>query len=103
MTTESTPTTSSNELEPKVTVDSYRLQKRYKVVTLLSAGLLFSAFLLLLLVALSLPITKTIYLLSVKSTTAVAQEQLTLATELRFGVWGVCATRCVHHSLLGRL
>ncbi|KAF8190781.1 hypothetical protein BJ912DRAFT_902822 [Pholiota molesta] len=91
MTMEST-STSSHELEPKVTVDSHRLQKRYKVVTLLSAGLLFSAFLLLLLVALSLPITKTIYLLSVKSTTAVAQEQLTLATELRFGVWGVCAT-----------
>ncbi|KAJ7644094.1 hypothetical protein FB45DRAFT_896889 [Roridomyces roridus] len=54
-------------------------------------ALLFSAFLLSLLVSLSLTIIKTIYLLSVFSTRT-GQPATSAATELRFGVWGVCAT-----------
>ncbi|KAF9486059.1 hypothetical protein BDN70DRAFT_964529 [Pholiota conissans] len=73
-------------------VDVHRPQMRYRIVTVLSVGLLFSSFLLLLLVSLSLPIIKPIYLLSVQSTTPVASQLRSLDTELRFGVWGVCAT-----------
>ncbi|KAF8963652.1 hypothetical protein BDZ97DRAFT_1819725 [Flammula alnicola] len=64
---------------------------RYRVVSILSVVFLFIAFLLFLLVSLSLPIIKTIYLLSLRST-APQPQPLSVATELRFGVWGVCAT-----------
>lgn len=51
--------------------------------------LLFSAWLLLLLVSLSLPIIKTIYILEVKSKAALPV-QTSVATSIRFGVWGMC-------------
>jgi hypothetical protein len=63
---------------------------RHRCSTFLSVVLLFTAFLLFLLVSLSLPIIKPIYLFSVKSATT-RTEDLSLAQELRFGVWGVCA------------
>lgn len=64
----------------------------HRVVSSISFALLFIAFLLLLLVSLSLPIIKSIYILSVKSTTT-GQPRTSIATELRFGVWGLCASR----------
>jgi len=64
---------------------------RYPVVAFVSCAFLFAAFLLLLLVALSLPILKTIYLVQLTSG-ATEASPLSVATELRFGVWGVCAT-----------
>lgn len=74
---------------------------RHPCSTFLSVLLLFTAFLLFLLVSLSLPIIKPIYLFSVRSTTRTAN--LSLAQELRFGVWGACAVRSVrssHHLIL---
>lgn len=65
---------------------------RYPKVALISCAFLFSAFLLLLLVALSLPILKSIYLVQLTSK-AVERTPLSIATTLRFGVWGVCASR----------
>ncbi|KAF8271126.1 hypothetical protein EI94DRAFT_1770589 [Lactarius quietus] len=72
-------------------------------------GLLpFGAFLLFLLVALSLPIIKSIYVLQIKSLTSPAQPETSVATQLRFGVWGFCAsselsgspTECVDHRVI---
>jgi hypothetical protein len=65
---------------------------RYRVISLLACALLAIAFLLFFLVSISLTIIKPIYLLSFKSTAPVKQA-LSTATELRFGVWGVCASR----------
>ena len=73
---------------------THKTLRRYRVVSVLSAFFLFVAFLLLLLVALSLPVIKPIYLLSLQSTTSLAAQSLSVASELRFGVWGVCAVRC---------
>jgi len=63
----------------------------YRLLSYICIGLLFTAFLLSLLVGLSLPIIKPIYLLKFYSTRT-GQVPTSVATELRFGVWGVCAT-----------
>jgi len=62
----------------------------YRVLSYICIGLLFTAFLLSLLVGLSLPITKPIYLLRFYSVRT-GQPDTSIATDLRFGVWGVCA------------
>lgn len=72
---------------------------RHPLVSLVAFVLLLAAFLLVLPVALSLPIIKPVYLLSVKSTLT-DQVPTNVATELRFGVWGLCATRPVSWSPL---
>jgi len=69
---------------------AFRPLGRYQIVSIVSCALLFTAFLFLLLVALSLPIIKTIYLVKLTSE-AVEASPLSIATQLRFGVWGVCA------------
>jgi hypothetical protein len=74
---------------------------RHCVVSGFSFILLVAAFILLLLVAVSLPILKPVYLLGVKST-SIGQPMTSNATELRFGVWGVCAFRYVTRSRLMR-
>jgi len=61
---------------------------------------LFAAFLLFLLVALSLPIIKSIYLLQLDGITSSTQPTTSVGTRLRFGVWGFCATRSASYSLL---
>lgn len=66
----------------------------HSVVSSISFVLLLSAFILLLLVAVSLPILKPVYLLSVESIVT-GDVQTSIATELRFGVWGFCASRSV--------
>ncbi|KAF5321002.1 hypothetical protein D9619_001645 [Psilocybe cf. subviscida] len=71
---------------------------RHPYSTFLSVLLLFTAFLLFLLVSLSLPIIKPIYLFSVRSTTRTAN--LSLAQELRFGVWGACAVSALNQPSL---
>ncbi|KAG7449711.1 uncharacterized protein BT62DRAFT_886449 [Guyanagaster necrorhizus] len=60
-------------------------------ISIVSLALLFVAFLFLFLVGISLPIIKTIYLVRVYSTAESDQPATSIATELRFGVWGVCA------------
>ncbi|PPQ93851.1 hypothetical protein CVT25_013561 [Psilocybe cyanescens] len=64
----------------------------YKSISLVTIFLLFSSFLLFLLVSLSLTIIKPIYLFSLRSTAPAPESApLSLATELRFGIWGFCA------------
>jgi hypothetical protein len=65
---------------------------RYRFISFLTCALLAIAFILFLLVSLSLTIIKPIYLFSFRSTAPVNQP-LSIATELRFGIWGVCASR----------
>ncbi len=55
---------------------------------------LVSAFVLYLLVALSLPIIKAVYLFQLNFTAA-NQPPTTVATNLRFGVWGFCASNAL--------
>lgn len=73
--------------------------KHWRLTTLI-AFLLLASFILLLFVAISLPVFKPIYLLSVHTSAAADQPATSIATELRFGVWGFCATRCVGHLSL---
>lgn len=63
----------------------------YPVVAFVSCAFLVVSFFLLLLVGISLSIIKPIYLVQLRATNTIAQTSI--ATELRFGVWGVCATR----------
>ncbi|PCH35592.1 hypothetical protein WOLCODRAFT_59049, partial [Wolfiporia cocos MD-104 SS10] len=64
--------------------------------------LFFIAFLLYLLVALSLPIIKSIYLFSIHFNEEDGDVESAVATELRFGVWGLCAILDIigHQSLI---
>ncbi|KAF9450093.1 hypothetical protein P691DRAFT_798552 [Macrolepiota fuliginosa MF-IS2] len=63
----------------------------YRTISIIAFTLLLIACILLLLVGLSLPIIKPIYLLILEST-AKGQPVTSIATQLRFGVWGVCAS-----------
>lgn len=56
---------------------------------------LFSAFVLFLFVALSLPIIKNVYLLQINGHPSSSLPTTSIGTELRFGVWGLCVTRFV--------
>ncbi|TFK50975.1 hypothetical protein OE88DRAFT_1712838 [Heliocybe sulcata] len=66
--------------------------RHHRTLSLFIHGLFFVAFLLFLLVALSLPIIKTIYLLTLHAEPRADQPATNVATELQFGVWGFCAT-----------
>lgn len=70
----------------------HRRNKRHATIT---GFFLFTAFLFFLLVALSLPIIKSIYVLEIKGKTSSTQPETDVATRLRFGVWGFCASRFV--------
>ncbi|KIY69506.1 hypothetical protein CYLTODRAFT_227288 [Cylindrobasidium torrendii FP15055 ss-10] len=63
----------------------------HRITSLLALTFLLAAFILLLLVGLSLPITKAVYIIRVYSTANNGQPDTSVATELRFGVWGLCA------------
>ncbi|KAJ6508856.1 hypothetical protein C8R45DRAFT_815802, partial [Mycena sanguinolenta] len=64
----------------------------YQLLSYICIGLLSTASLLSFLVGLSLPIIKQVYLLKLSSTSQ-GQPATSVATELRFGVWGLCANR----------
>jgi len=64
------------------------MARRYRAISFVAVFFLFAAFLLLLLVAISLPIIKPIYILALQTTVQV--QATTVTTQLRFGVWGVC-------------
>ncbi|KAH6914025.1 hypothetical protein BKA70DRAFT_651750 [Coprinopsis sp. MPI-PUGE-AT-0042] len=66
--------------------DYHRPLKRYRVISGISCIILVCAFILFLLVSLSLPVIRQIFLLSVHSFPAIG----TSLSELRFGVWGAC-------------
>ncbi|KAF9529795.1 hypothetical protein CPB83DRAFT_852198 [Crepidotus variabilis] len=72
---------------------------RYPITAFVSCGFLFATFILLLLVGISLTIIKPIYLVTFRSTTT-SGSTLSIATELRFGVWGVCATSGLNPATL---
>jgi len=61
-------------------------------IQLVTPVVLFSAFLLLLLVSLSLPLIKPIYLLQISAKTNDDEPITSIATEIRFGLWGYCAS-----------
>ncbi|KAJ4483575.1 hypothetical protein J3R30DRAFT_3328311 [Lentinula aciculospora] len=63
--------------------------KAYRKISLICVSLLFAAFVLLLLVGISLPIVHPVYIMRVYATPS--GPPTSLDTELRFGVWGVCA------------
>ncbi|TFY61721.1 hypothetical protein EVJ58_g4332 [Rhodofomes roseus] len=65
--------------------------KKYIEISLAACFLFFSAFFLYLLVALGTPIIKEIFIFRIKFTQEDGTVPSTTATDLRFGVWGVCA------------
>lgn len=69
--------------------------QKHIVISLTTFTIFFTAFLLFLLVGLSLTIIRSIYLVQVSAlnSTNLASNA---ATSLYFGVWGVCATRQVN-------
>ena len=62
----------------------------YRIITTIACAVLFAAFILFLLVSLSLTIIRPIYLLTFRDA-KISGTPLTIAKQLRFGVWGVCA------------
>jgi len=76
-------------------VRQHRPLARHRGLSIASFVVHLIAFILLLLVGLSLPITKAIYLLSVKSNVE-GLPPTSVATELRFGVWGFCASNAIN-------
>ncbi|KAI0941677.1 hypothetical protein AcW1_003499 [Taiwanofungus camphoratus] len=64
---------------------------RHLEISIATCVVMFISFLLYLLVGLSLPIIKSIYLFSIKLKAVAGQPPTAAATDLRFGVWGVCA------------
>ncbi|KAH7928704.1 hypothetical protein BV22DRAFT_1030468 [Leucogyrophana mollusca] len=64
--------------------------QEHRIVSIASFFLFFTAFLLFLLVGLSLTIIKPIYLVDVYAVNSMDPVS-NAATELKFGVWGVCA------------
>ncbi|KAJ3575273.1 hypothetical protein NP233_g1198 [Leucocoprinus birnbaumii] len=64
--------------------------QEYRIISIVACTFLLTSCILLLLVGLSLPIIKSIYIIKVQSTANIGPPT-TVATQLRFGVWGVCA------------
>ena len=67
-------------------------KRKHMTIVSVAIFLLLAAFVLLFFVSISLPIFKAIYLLGVQATTVDELVPTNAATELRFGVWGYCAT-----------
>jgi len=78
-------------------IPNYRLKgyhipfRHHRGISISTFVLLFIAFLIFLLVALSTPIIKTIYLLKITASTNPNQPVTSIATILKIGVWGLCA------------
>ncbi|KAI0822232.1 hypothetical protein BC628DRAFT_1293096, partial [Trametes gibbosa] len=64
---------------------------RHLGISLATCAVLLASFVLFLLVGLSLPIIKSIYLFTIKFATNPSQPVTSVATQLRLGVWGICA------------
>ncbi|KAH8087825.1 hypothetical protein BXZ70DRAFT_955328 [Cristinia sonorae] len=82
-------TTSS---DPYYKQSRYRPLAQYKCVSITASLFLLAAFVLYLLVALSVPILKPIYLFVLIFNTQPDQPPTSIATDIRFGVWGFCAS-----------
>ena len=66
---------------------------RHRALSIATAGLLLTEFVLFLIVALSLPVVKPVYILGVNAHVQPGQPVTSVAIKLRFGVWGLCAFR----------
>ena len=66
---------------------------RHRTLSIVTSALLLTEFLFFLLAALSVPIIKPMYILGVNSHVQPGQPATSVATKLRFGVWGLCAYR----------
>ncbi|KAG0708622.1 hypothetical protein DFH29DRAFT_891194 [Suillus ampliporus] len=69
--------------------------REHTIVRLASSTLFLTAFLLFLLVGLSLPIIKSIIIIKVSAVNLVDPVSNAI-TELQFGVWGICATSIIN-------
>ncbi|KIO20098.1 hypothetical protein M407DRAFT_30220 [Tulasnella calospora MUT 4182] len=65
---------------------------RRKPIQIITPLLLFAAFILLLLVSLSLPIIKSIYLFEISAKLQDGTPITSIATTIRVGLWGYCAS-----------
>lgn len=74
-------------------------RRRHRFISVATALFTLVTFILFLLVALSLPIIKNIWLLSIHAKISSSLPVTSIATELKFGVWGFCAFRCVSDML----
>jgi len=75
-------------------------RRQHTTLIIVSEVLLLVAFILLLLVAISLPIVKPVFLLSLNAATTEGLIPTEIATEVRFGVWGYCATSVLNAPTL---
>lgn len=62
------------------------------IIRFSTPALLFTAFLLLLLVSVSMPIAKPVWILEIASTPPAYEPKTSIATQVRFGLWGYCAS-----------
>ncbi|KAI0665633.1 hypothetical protein C8Q78DRAFT_934498, partial [Trametes maxima] len=69
-----------------------RALARHLRISLTTSAVLLAAFVLFLLVGLSLPIIKSLYLFTIQFATNPDQPVTSVATRLRLGVWGICAS-----------
>jgi len=72
--------------------------RRHKALSIVTANVLLIEFLLFLLVGLSVPIIKSIYILGVNAQAQSGEPVTSVATTVRFGVWGICALSAFHHT-----
>ena len=79
--------------------NGHRHQRRNRHHTVATGFCLITASILFILVALSLPIIKPIYLLQLDGHPSPSQPDTSIGTELRFGVWGFCVTRFARISV----
>lgn len=70
----------------------YRPLAQYRCVSVTASLFLFAAFALYLVVAISIPIIKPIYLFVLNFNTQPDQPPTSIVTNIRFGVWGFCAS-----------
>lgn len=68
-------------------------KRRHATVVFIAIVLLAVAFVLLFLVSVSLPIIKAVYILALQAKGVEDLLPTDVGTEVRFGVWGYCATR----------
>ncbi|KIM82565.1 hypothetical protein PILCRDRAFT_820423 [Piloderma croceum F 1598] len=70
--------------------------RHHRIISASSFFLLSASFALFLLVALSLPIIKDIYLFTLEATLDPNLPSTNIGTQLRFGVWGVCVNSALN-------
>ena len=70
-------------------------QLEHRELAYITAALLFTSFLLLLLVALSAPIIKSVYIFKLQAVPVEPEPPTIVADQISFGVYGYCLVSCV--------